>query len=329
MSSLTKPLFCSGSSKNIEQDACNQAVDEVCNILLNKKSTKSELFVSDGTEDIDITEVTPLLHEIAECIENYKSFFPSSREAKTVCKFKKSILRDWQPYTSFGYSILKAYQSLYDSKLAWLTFRLNDKSSRLLYGSKSPSRAIHKLIQYHLKKSISGQAKGMLVIERSPNRPLYNIVTHNGEIIKEDYQLHVHMLIVGTEYELDKLCGKHKGYKGLKHICSNENNAILCEYTYSKKTYTTAGGKTTGAKKRVPVDRGAADYMAKEFDKPIVEGARNFSLIGIESDVIERWNKTFWLQKRLIKICTDVVYQLRLDVKPEFALYQTIRKLLK
>ncbi len=325
MSSKTEALFLGSSKEKREQAECKQAVDEVSNILLTKEPTNPNLYVSDNMEDINVIEVTPLLHEIADCIENYNGCFPNSREAKAIDKFKKSAVKSWQPYTSFAYSILEIYKSLYGLELAWVTLRLSEKSSRLLYSSNSPSRALNRLIKYHLKKSISGQTKGVLVIERSPNRPLLNIVTNNGKIIKMDYQLHVHMLIVGTEYELDKLCGKHKGYKGLKNICSNENNAIFCEYTFMKKTYTTVDGKTTGTKKRVPVDRGAADYMTKEFDKPIVAGARNFSFFGIESDVIDRWNKTVWLQKRLIKLCTDVIQQLKLDVKPENVLYQTIR----
>jgi hypothetical protein len=321
-----KPLNSLRSSHVKDTVIASQAVYE---LLTTKETTNTSLYTLGNTSDIDLVKVSPLLQEIKKYVENYKAFVPKTREVKTIGKYRKSKSLYCQPYTSFGYSELQIYKSIHNLKIGWVTFRLSEKVSRTLYKSKNPTRTLNNLMQYHLKKSISGIAKGMFVIERSMNRPIFNVIPHRGKIKKMDYQLHAHMLIAGTEFELERLCGKHKDYKGLKNLCPKENNAIVCSYSYIKKNFSKVNDRTVVIKKSVSIDRGAADYMSKEADRPIVQGSRNFSFFGIESEVINRWERTVFLQRRLLKICDDVINQLKLNTSPEHVLYQTIKTLLK
>jgi hypothetical protein len=167
----------------------------------------------------------------------------------------------------------------------------------------------------------------MFVIERSTQRKMTDVMTNNGRVIPVAYQLYVHMLIVGTDQELAKFCGKSPEFNGIKNLCSSESNAILCKYSYDKRMQTTSDGVTEIRMVGTPVDSGAADYMVKYFDKPIVRGKRNFSFFGIESQVKERWERVYKLQQRALALIADVQYQMKLKADPASVLQSVIKVL--
>ncbi|WNC72716.1 hypothetical protein RGQ13_01675 [Thalassotalea psychrophila] len=269
------------------------------------------------------------LLEIGDILADYNMLIPSPKEVTSVGKIRKTRTRFWQPYTRFAFNSLKQFSDITDKDLASVTFQLSEEVSRLLYRSDNPTRVIHNKLQYYFKKYFNGQAKGVLSIERSTERVMTNVINNRGQIIPVACQLHVHMLIAGNNSELKRFCGKCPGERGIKNLCSPENNAVLIKSYYKRKTLDYTIGSREYKTVDCPIDAGAADYMTKEFDRPIVPGKRNFSFFGIESSVKAKWERAFLLQQRLLSLIDDVRYQLKSEVDRVSVLFSVIKVLEK
>lgn len=198
------------------------------------------------------------------------------------------------------------------SKICHITIQFTNEVSDRARASEGELKKFKQKLANLMKGALGEDVRGFFVIEKS------GVKSGRGSSTGRLMALHAHFVVEHCS-SLSKSEINKRVRRKFKRVCERYDTRVGVFHEYKLRRPKDAAVKSFKA----PIDLGIVDYLSKELDKPVVKGAKNYSVFGKKLNVRIRREWRFKQRVALDKAYSQLdkkvgVEHLDFDIKAYF-----------